>query len=309
MSGPMGSQVNIKILADYGFPLDLSCFFIFIDGEAIGEPDYVFQFIAVENEKVNGPLHTLAKTAQPFIIGVVNHTGARVGGIFLGYVWQRMVLIKSDHRIKSFCAETHNGTILSLPPHSRQLMLNTQVTSHLTHDERLAEMRRLEKGYKLMLELWDEVSGRGGDRRSEVIQQVWSTDNILWGFARYVGEILPSWKWIKANVDSSASMSLDRQKEWVSEMWQREEIKSFAAKRPKFTEEVLARAVDSTLKKADREPVALACFHAALEFKVKIDDEISSIMDAHLKYEGKKPAPSTLVSYYKKGRPLLKRPV
>lgn len=168
-------------------------------------------------------------------------------------------------------------------------------------------MARFAIGVNLGLKVQEVMSSskRGGDKRPQEIQRLWSDDETLKGFARLVEELLPSWKWIKANVDSSASMSSDRQQEWTSEMWKRDEIKPFAAKHPRFTKEILGRAVDNTINKTHREPVPLACYHAALEFEVKINGETLTIMNAHLKYEDDKPSPSTLVSRYRIGFALL----
>jgi hypothetical protein len=90
-------------------------------------------------------------------------------------------------------------------------------------------------------------------------------------------------------------------------MWKRDEIKLFAAKHSKFTEDLLARAVDHNRKQVNREPLALACFHAALEFQTNFNGEHLSILDLYLKCEQDKPSPSTLKVYYKRGASLLKQ--
>jgi hypothetical protein len=146
---------------------------------------------------------------------------------------------------------------------------------------------------------------RGGDTRAEEVKQLWADADILKRFARLVEKVLPSWRWIKTNVDSSYLLSSDRQQKWVSEMWQRTEIKSFAAKHPKLTEDVLRRAVDDKLTRIFREPRLLAYYHAALELEVNINGDTLSIIDTYLKYEGKPPAPCTLKTPYDKGKILL----
>jgi hypothetical protein len=170
-------------------------------------------------------------------------------------------------------------------------------------------VKGMNEGMKILLEIVERraIIMSGGDTRQPEIKQMWADNDVLKGYARLVEELRPTWRWIKANVDATASMSLERQQEWASDMWERDEIKPFTAKHPRFTKDVLARAVDSTISKAHREPVPLACHHAALEFEVSINGEYLTIIDAHLKYEGKKPSPSTLVSYYRTGCTLLKQ--
>ncbi|HEX5731433.1 MAG TPA: hypothetical protein VF131_01260 [Blastocatellia bacterium] len=165
MSGPDGQQSHIKLVEQYGFPLDLTCFFFLIDGEGLGEPDYLFQFTGVED---NGSLHTLATTAQPFILNLPPQGRLR---LMVGYIWQNLVLLKSQSRDKSFCAETHNGTILSVPPHWRQQVVDTHIRSHIPPDARLAEMKRLMHGYELMRRIWADVGTRNIKYTEQEAQQ------------------------------------------------------------------------------------------------------------------------------------------
>src|ERR1044072_2392294 len=101
-------------------------------------------------------------------------------------------------------------------------------------EQRVQIMARFAIGVNLGLKVQEvmSLSKRGGDKRPQEIQQLWGNDETLKGFARLVEELLPSWKWIKANVDSSASMSSNRQQEWASEMWKRDVTKLLAAKHP-----------------------------------------------------------------------------
>lgn len=51
--------------------------------------------------------------------------------------------------------ETHNGHILSLPPHRRQQVIDVHIRSHLEPDERAGDLRRLIRGYDLLREMWE----------------------------------------------------------------------------------------------------------------------------------------------------------
>jgi hypothetical protein len=149
-------EPNLITLAQYRIPLDLTCFFFTIDGEGIDQPEYSFQFIGVaapEQNQIN------AITAAPFILEMAGPAG-KVVNILIGYKWQSLVMLKSPTLAKSFCMETHNGNILSLPPHPRQQIVNLQLRSHLDPRERIAEIKRLIKGYELMCKLWEGVGKR-----------------------------------------------------------------------------------------------------------------------------------------------------
>jgi hypothetical protein len=156
LNGSDAGKPNLMILAECGMPLDLNCFFFAIDGEGIGEPNYYFQFIGVETQDPN---RRDAISAEPFFIDVKWSVG-EIFRIYVGYIWQRLVILKSQSRYKSFCAETHNANILSLPPHHRQQVVNMLVGPLLDPVARPAEMKRLTRGYELMRELWADVGRR-----------------------------------------------------------------------------------------------------------------------------------------------------
>jgi hypothetical protein len=152
---------------------------------------------------------------------------------------------------------------------------------------------------------------RGGDQRASEIKQLWANEDNLKGFARLAKKLQPTWRMIKSNVDSIRILqSQELAEEWVSNMWEnRDEVRIFASRYPAFTRELLSRAVDKTLKKVNREPVTLACYHAALEFKANVNGERLSIVDVYLKYDKDKqlPAPTTLRTYYSVGLSLLEQ--
>jgi hypothetical protein len=141
---------------------------------------------------------------------------------------------------------------------------------------------------------------RGGDTRTEEIRQLWANEEVLKRYAREVNDLLPVWKAIKSmahNCDSEES-----QKEWATSMLEREIIKGFAVSHPRLDEDLLRRAVDTSVNRAYREPHLLAYFHAALEVEVDINGTTLSIMDV---YSSKPPSPSTLKRLYEKGKALL----
>lgn len=67
LNGADAGSANLMMLAEYGMVCDLPCFSLTTDGEAIGEPRYVFQFIGVESQKTD---RIDVITSEPFIIAV-----------------------------------------------------------------------------------------------------------------------------------------------------------------------------------------------------------------------------------------------
>jgi hypothetical protein len=162
-------------------------------------------------------------------------------------------------------------------------------------------------GMELLLVVTERMvmAARGGDTRTTEIKQLWDDDETLKRYARLVDELYPVWKTIKALADPCDSK--ESQDEWLSSMMSdRPQIKGLLTSYPKLTRDILRRAVDRTMKPIDREPRQLACYHAALELEVSINDNKLNIVDAYLRYEEKSPAPSTLKSYYDRGKALLK---
>jgi hypothetical protein len=144
---------------------------------------------------------------------------------------------------------------------------------------------------------------RGGDRRAEEIKQLWADEEVLKRFARLVEELKPVWTTIKSMVDPCDSR--EAQDEWLSSMLERPVIQHFMARYPKLTADVLRRAVANQAKSINQETRMLAYYHAALELEVQINDERLSVIDAYVKYQGKSPAPSSLETFYDRGKTLL----
>jgi hypothetical protein len=152
LDGADAGTPNLMMLKEYGMTLIRPCFFLTIDGEAIGEPDYCFQFIGVESQRTD---QIDVVTSEPFMIEVSDQN--ETIHVHLGYLWQSLVILRSESRNKSFCSETHNASIISIPPHSRQQVVNIQIRPHLGREARPAEIRRVTRGYELMLDLWADV--------------------------------------------------------------------------------------------------------------------------------------------------------
>lgn len=303
-----------RILRSFGMPvyLNLPIVEVVRSGWRLSEKfkDYIFFYLGVQADEHNP---TIGQSDYQLVYFPPNRERLVIhvwGALLIArHVETRLLMIWHVGELRgNLGTRSYNAALKRMPkPHWWTELFNVSLS-------RPNDLIKLARGFEL-LDGDLEITKPGGDTRTQEIQQMWADVDILKGYARFVGELLSSWKWIKANVDLSASMSLDRQQKWVSEMWQRDEIKSFAAKHPKFTEKILARAVDNGLNKAHRQPVPLACFHAALEFEVTINGETLSIMDAYLKYEGSKKnkrnelSPSTLVTYYGKGCDLIEQSV
>lgn len=174
--------------------------------------------------------------------------------------------------------------------------------------EWVKESRALTEALQILLpQIASPVKKRspGGDWRDQAIQKMWAAPDTLSSYAKMVDQLWSTWRFIKSNIFWKGEVDEEKRRDWVAKMWEDATIKAFAAKHSKFTQDLLARAVDYGEKEVNREPLALACFHAALEFKTSINGESISIVDLYLKCQRPEPSPSTLATYYKKGASLL----
>ena len=130
---------------------------------------------------------------------------------------------------------------------------------------------------------------------------MWDAE-ILKAFARKVEELRPIWKMIKEMTDRCETKADEA--EWVSDMLSRPVVQGFIKQYPQLTD-VLPLAVDSAIKPKNRAPRYLAFYHAASEVGVSINDERLSIVDAYSKYQAKPLAPTSLKTYYERGKALL----
>lgn len=158
----------------------------------------------------------------------------------------------------------------------------------------LADSKHLVDGLVLMQWIQERLEEtRGGDRNPREIHDLWSDENCI-RFAEMVKELLPKWSWAKTN-DYDEEFSTPA--EWVSEVRQRNGFSALFGDCLALTDDLLLRITDNKLDKADKEPLALACVHAAAELGI-----------AEIYQEcGRGLAASTLRNYYRKGLELQRR--
>lgn len=102
-----------------------------------------------------------------------------------------------------------------------------------------------------------EAFGKGGDQRPESVRTVW--DKYLVRFSVKVDELLPLWKHIKEFCEPS---DINWNESFRNHSC--EDVCDSYSKTPEaLPDELLLRANDKKLTKRDREPLALACLHAA----------------------------------------------
>jgi hypothetical protein len=134
--------------------------------------------------------------------------------------------------------------------------------------------------------------GRGGDRRAKWKKELWSKDNLK-RYVRLVRELAPKWTWIKSN-DYDPQFSTPQ--EWVDDLRSRTEFSALFADCKKLTDDLLLRVTDTSLSSTEREPVALACVHAAHELR---------IIEIYAENGELPPSTRTLRGYYENGVELI----
>ena len=155
MSGKDADYLHYRLLQYYNMPFDLHCLFFTIDGEGIGEPDYMFQLIGIIPGPNDGGRHDI-KSTRIFSTFLRDTDG--IPRRLSCYVWQRIVILKSRYKYKSYCAETHNGSLLFIPPSPLQEVVDSHVSSHLPPEVRWQEMDKLTRGYAAMLDLFNNMN-------------------------------------------------------------------------------------------------------------------------------------------------------
>lgn len=143
-------------------------------------------------------------------------------------------------------------------------------------------------------EQWEAVrKGRGGDQSPEWLKELWSNDNLK-KYASMVKDLAPKWLWVKSNGYDSHFFSTPQ--EWVIELRQRSEFAGLFGSYRRLTDDLLLRITDIGLSEADRQPIPLACLHAAHEFE---------IIDKYKTNQDRLPPVGTLRKKYLKGAALL----
>jgi hypothetical protein len=118
---------------------------------------------------------------------------------------------------------------------------------------------------QMVAKTFADVSKRhGGDQRPEWKKELWSEDKLV-QFTLLVKGLAPKWKWIKSN---DYDPSFFKPQEWVDELRKRPEFSGLFSTYKELTDNLLLRVTDNNLSEADRQPVPLACVHAAHELGV-----------------------------------------
>jgi hypothetical protein len=140
--------------------------------------------------------------------------------------------------------------------------------------------------------LWGTVrKQRGGDQRAKWKKDLWS-DDFLKKYASYVKKLANDWEWIKSTYQSYIPDSTA----WLDDIFTMPMFKSMLQVYPKLTRDLLLRIADESLSARDREPIGLACMHAAYEMNI-----------AETYKENSEPVPpsKTLREQYEKGMRLI----
>src|ERR1044072_3157006 len=87
------------ILEHYGAPLNLEAFILDIDGDGTGSPDYYFRFIGFRFQ--DATQYHAVRSAEPFRVKI--NQGKKKRFPLMGYIWQNLVIQKSQPFFKSYC--------------------------------------------------------------------------------------------------------------------------------------------------------------------------------------------------------------
>jgi hypothetical protein len=138
----------------------------------------------------------------------------------------------------------------------------------------------------------DTSKRRGGDQRPEWKKELWSEDKVR-QFALLVKELTPKWRWIKSN---DYDPSFFKPHEWIDELRKRPDFSGLFSAYKELTDDLLLRLTDNNLSEADRQPLRLACMHAAHEL---------GVVKRYIQNGKKPPSVNTLIDWYKKGLKLI----
>jgi hypothetical protein len=152
----------------------------------------------------------------------------------------------------------------------------------------VADAHRFAAAFKLC-NLVDAQLGerRGGDRRPKWKKDLWS-DDTLRRYALLVKKLATDWEWIKSTYEPYSPDSST----WLEELFTMPMFKSMLEVYPKLTRNLLSRITDDALSSRDREPIGLACVHAAHEL---------GITEIYTENGETLPPVKTLREYYEKG--------
>lgn len=159
-------------------------------------------------------------------------------------------------------------------------------------EKMVADLARFAPALKLCNLLDAELGERrGGDRRPKWKRDLWSED-MLKRYALLVKKLATDWEWIKGTYEPYTPDS----SKWLEEIFTMPMFNAMLQAYPKLTRELLLRIADNDLNPRDREPIGLACVHAAHELSIEV---IYGENNESL------PPAKTLREYYEKGLKLL----
>jgi hypothetical protein len=148
-NGTAEQEAPLRALVRRGMPGDLPCWILTIDGEGIGQPEFIFQYTGVRIPD------TLARpdaiSPKPYSIECLTTNSDKVDYLLIGYIWQSRAVLKE---FKSFCVETYDPRNAQNEPHDiRQFYLHTWIDPLTPEYLRGAALRKLAQGYDLMVDL------------------------------------------------------------------------------------------------------------------------------------------------------------
>lgn len=155
-------------------------------------------------------------------------------------------------------------------------------------EKMVADMVRFAPAFRLC-NLLEAVLGekRGGDRRPKWKRDLWSED-VLKRYASLVKKLATDWEWIKGTYEPYRPDSST----WLEEIATMPVFNAMLQAYPRLTRDLLLRIADDNLNSRDREPIGLACVHAAYEL---------GITETYGENDEALPLAKTLREYYEKG--------
>jgi len=154
------SSPNLLALAQRGMPIDIDWWNLTIDGEGMGQRNYAFQFIGVVvHDSTSRPD---AVSNEPFLISCRDAAG-EMDTYLLGFLWESRVILKES---QSFIAEIYAPGLARSSAEHPKCDLIAHINAMIPLEARGDIMRKLARGYDLILALWKEVITRKAGRKS-----------------------------------------------------------------------------------------------------------------------------------------------
>lgn len=173
--GKVGTANRLKRLQDLGMPMDLNRWLLVVDGEGIGQPDFAFHFLGVVSESnvphldAQSPAERPdAQSPLPFFMDLWDRTAKKTVARFrLGFMWDRAVFVKNSNAVLAELYDPH-GRYEKTSKTGWALGIMNLASDFPTVKGRANHMRKLARGYELLVDLWEAVSKPHGGRKSTV---------------------------------------------------------------------------------------------------------------------------------------------